>query len=1361
MATSAFNPSLGKGRPLRQKMFDTNLLYYSTRPVNAVAALATSYVWPVGFTGSQALALHTQLPTTIQTPPFTANLTLSQAQNAVYFYMPCIPGQQYTTSAYWRMAGGNSAIRMSITGGVLNQNPYFTTTSQITDWTTFQSSIIWVQGPSRATFGSMKITPQGGVTPVDAHSSALNAVGQSDLYTASAWVYSPNGWSDVRAGINWFDANGSLLSQGFAATATAVPAGVWTQVTYTSVPNISAASAQLRVRMGNTPSTTDILYVDEATLVPANKIINGSYSDELYSWQRPSITFTATAAQHTLTIGTAPYVNANPTFETGIQGWSVQAACYISQSSDFAHSGTYSMMVVPDGSGGVAQAFGEKILIPFGATDWVVSMWIYSPKGYSNIVPSVSFFDSNGTLVTNQSPAAGIAIPAAEWTNITFNCSGPSPTRHTTGLGGVIQYAAIRVRQGGTPTSTDTFYVDDAYLAYAPSNSMSAVYVDALQHEVGNAVSTWSSTGPSIYGIFGGFVERWPSNWNYQGTYGLAQITGVDAFAVMANRTLDTELVNQIKTYGPQYYWRLNEGSTSTSFADSSGNQGPNLVKMDSKSGPASTFAPGTATNIPGDPSGTGIQFAETPPAGSCIQTGWANTSTILFADTTANWSACFTLVVTLTNANGVLVRLAKPGASPLAAVYHRLDMSTTSGGTITLTSFSTSLGFSTSASATLGTLVDGKPHFITCRLTVASNFFTQDIYVDNNFVASNTVNATTTFGSATPDLRVTCIEVAGRYENGINSDAPYQGTYSHIGLWNFLLDAGFVSGLVAGFDGWGNLFTSSNLGRYLAYKFVARSAIESVVSGGSAGSLYTPTIQGVSTLAEGTALLDACQAVNLSENGNLFVDPNGGGVITFQNRYHRYAETTAKWVFGENAAAGEIPYNGDIAFDFDPTQVYNDVEITRSGGIVAVGGTATDIAASQLKYGQRSYTATINVADDDTAQDAANWIFSGHKAPHQRLQQLVINPAANPSLWPAALGIRISDRVTVKRRTSAGFTMSADFFIERIEHTRGPGEWTVTYQMSPFAATAQPAFFDSSLYGRFDTAGSQLEVAIGTADTSMTVSSSTNTSQVIALTDLWTMDTVQFPFTVTVDSEQVTVTAITDSLLDKFNRTVSSNWGTPDNGPTWSVSPAAQFSVSPGAALVTANALSTIYAATSNVTTVDFDITVYGWVASQVPTGGGNWTYSIVGRQVDANNYVHARVFNSGGTSTVAIRQVVGGVENFFGFPSVTGATATTPVNVRFQAIGTTIQMKVWLSNQPEPTAWTASMQTTLLSAGNFAVRSEISGTITNTLPILFTISNVTMQNPQIFTITRGSASASHAVGAPVNVTNAFRLAY
>ncbi len=626
---------------------------------------------------------------------------------------------------------------------------------------------------------------------------------------------------------------------------------------------------------------------------------------------------------------------------------------------------------------------------------------------------------------------------------------------------------------GGTSTATTGSYVrlsvtftatrptHQLWVASFTTSSNSTVNVDAIQVEPGASASTFSSAaGPVIYGNFAGYVERWPKTWNHQGMYGMAQITAVDGMAVLAGQFLGTELHNAVVSKTPDYYWALSEQDGSTSFAETSGNQGPALTRLDGPFGPAPTFAPGTDAATPGDPGGTGVKVdtagVSANVAGSVMQAGFTPDATkiAIGGPLPINWSIAFVFAHTapLLAQGEFMVSTGSPTDATLVSVTTQV----TSGvqqllfASTYLPAGSVAFG---SASITLTDLwADAKPHLYVVTGTVTTTTVSMTVWIDG--VQVGTRSSAVSSGPASLAETQTWIQVGGyiwQYQTNVGASTP-NGVYSHVAVWNRAVSSTEVADLTNAFKGYPAENSGARVARYLGYNWIGGTAIDTGQSN-----------LGVSDLAGNTSVLDAVQAVALSEGGQAFVDETG--TITFQSRSRRFLNTTAKWSMGEQ----ESQYEPDIAYDYDPTLIFNDPEVTRSGGSTVVGGTLAVRQASWKRYGKRSYTITVNLATDLETQDRANWIFYTHKDPKQRLSTLTLKPSANPALWPVCLGLQISDRATVKRRTAAGYTMASDYFVERIEQRRVPGEWTFTLQLSPAAATGQPWILGDATYGQLD----------------------------------------------------------------------------------------------------------------------------------------------------------------------------------------------------------------------------------------------------------------------------------------------------
>lgn len=164
---------------------------------------------------------------------------------------PTNPGSPYYSNAL----NSNMSFQSGIsgwspgTGVVLAQSPAFAFASGLNAVAQF----------------SMQVTP--GASNSSAH--AVNAsINPNYAYTGSAWLYSPGGWaSGGHIQVNWSTSGGSFISTSTGG-AVALPAGVWTFVSFLNItPPSNAGQASLIVSLAGSPTSANVYYVAEAALV--------------------------------------------------------------------------------------------------------------------------------------------------------------------------------------------------------------------------------------------------------------------------------------------------------------------------------------------------------------------------------------------------------------------------------------------------------------------------------------------------------------------------------------------------------------------------------------------------------------------------------------------------------------------------------------------------------------------------------------------------------------------------------------------------------------------------------------------------------------------------------------------------------------------------------------------------------------------------------------------------------------------------------------------------------------------------------------------------------------------------------------
>ena len=229
----------------------------------------------------------------------------------------------------------------------------------------------------------------------------------------------------------------------------------------------------------------------------------------------------------------------------------------------------------------------------------------------------------------------------------------------------------------------------------------------------------------------------------------------------------------------------------------------------------------------------------------------------------------------------------------------------------------------------------------------------------------------------------------------------------------------------------------------------------------------------GLSTLQAWTAsdsiVLGMIQRLVESENGYFWVSADGK--IYFRERSYRITNsrsTTSQGTFGD--LAGELPYSA-IVPAFDDTFIYNDVRITRTGGVQQTTG---DSASIQAYFRRALIRSDLLIANDNEAVDAAGWLLSQYKDAALRFKRVTLDPQADDTnLWPHALGRDFHDRITVKRRPPGGGTaITQECFIEGVEHRMIAGpvtSWLTSWNLSPASSTGSYWVLDSATLSLLD----------------------------------------------------------------------------------------------------------------------------------------------------------------------------------------------------------------------------------------------------------------------------------------------------
>jgi hypothetical protein len=321
----------------------------------------------------------------------------------------------------------------------------------------------------------------------------------------------------------------------------------------------------------------------------------------------------------------------------------------------------------------------------------------------------------------------------------------------------------------------------------------------------------------------------------------------------------------------------------------------------------------------------------------------------------------------------------------------------------------------------------DGSWHHAVLAETVSGGTVTGELFVDGVSKGTATRSATTVFGVYTLVLQT---QVYPSFQN------PFFGNLARVAVYgNTLTAARIVSHWLSSF-GFAGERTGDRVARILG---------------------WTPWVAGSTSISPGVSFMGSATNLNgsvtnaldlcITTEGTAFV-PTGDGTLTFLDRNSYYSQISPTVTLGENTAGGEIPYTGNIGWDIDPSFMYNEITITRTDQDSIVQTTSNP--GSQRRYFTRPLSITVNSSSDLDALYHAQHLATVYGNPHFRVSSLTLDPGSNPAIWTSVLNIKFGDRVRVVRRTP-NLTMSADFYVERVENVVNPGTgWTVNLVLFP-----------------------------------------------------------------------------------------------------------------------------------------------------------------------------------------------------------------------------------------------------------------------------------------------------------------------
>jgi len=280
-----------------------------------------------------------------------------------------------------------------------------------------------------------------------------------------------------------------------------------------------------------------------------------------------------------------------------------------------------------------------------------------------------------------------------------------------------------------------------------------------------------------------------------------------------------------------------------------------------------------------------------------------------------------------------------------------------------------------------------------------------------DRFVSGNAFDGQTAFVTTFPQA-LSPARVASHFQAG---DQAFNGEPDYSRLERLLGYAGYTSRRVIRRAPLPDLCASlSELGT---------STAGDAFGGGQPQPAGTSTVQAGQEITSLVSSLTPA-LLSVSPGGDMVYTPKG---LMFGNK--------PVWVLGEDAEAGEIPYEWDAALGWDPMRVVNVIQLTQVDrqdvvspqAFVPLAPGFITPQASQGKYSQQTYQINAYLYNDLTTPlsspnpsnviDLANWLGVTLAQPRLRADKVTIDAASKPWAWPFVAGAAQGDVVVLNRR--------------------------------------------------------------------------------------------------------------------------------------------------------------------------------------------------------------------------------------------------------------------------------------------------------------------------------------------------------
>lgn len=631
--------------------------------------------------------------------------------------------------------------------------------------------------------------------------------------------------------------------------------------------------------------------------------------------------------------------------------------------------------------------------------------------------------------------------------------------------------------------------------AFNPANTASPYYPNVVLNTPVRISCFWNGRR---YGLFYGYVSKWPQEWPDLPQFGLSRMQCVDAVSVASAVTMPSALQGEILVDNPYACFPFDEQYSTTQQApgseqtfaiggiqvpiDANGLNAANSSRTNQRPG---TYMNGNPVGTTANPVSTGLTLGLLGDSGTGMgctsySSGPSNVFRgpgVLYTDpnaphvtATSQVSVEFVFTVptwTPDTVGGMFLFNAVPypestngnygafSTNQSIQVYITYNVAIANAYALTVQCGQLGTGALTplnSGSPVNITSLMGQPIHLVVRVAAGSCDF---------WVNGGNSGSASAFVSGSPQQLPISAWSFGQ------AHVPFQVQTDN---WNYAMQYGTIYnyGLTpariynhyqAAISGFTGDLPNQRFGRLLAW-----TGINLQPGAWPQSSAYQVSL-GAAYDVGGSSLSSSLNTVSTTDGGLWYA--NAVGNLMYACRRSLF-DMPSSVTFGDsNTSGAEVPYLGNLGIDYDNAYLTNVVSTQQVNGPQTLSTAVANNQASEVQYFQRGpQQDTVESASVEDAYDRTNWLLNKYDQPSMRVRTMTVDAASNPSVFSKLLPIDIGSTATVNRRPmGATGTYSLPVSIQQIGFDIGPSVFQFKYTGTPYTKDNEVLVADLSGY--------------------------------------------------------------------------------------------------------------------------------------------------------------------------------------------------------------------------------------------------------------------------------------------------------